>query len=137
MPNAIRRNPATSGKSNPTPAPVNPTPQSNPSSATGRTATPRRRNPSGPKGPVLTWDRDRDVALVKAARSGANLRAEEITEQLRSDPAFDGVESAALTVDKVRLRLGKLRADGINVPDLRRSSYRPDPDYLNSLTHEG
>lgn len=79
----------------------------------------------------LTWNHDRDAALVRAVRMAGGT-AEEVAARLRSDEAFKGVSRGSLTGPKVSFRLRKLTKAGVEDLNLA-GRYTPDVDELNNI----
>ena len=63
------------------------------------------------RGPVLTWNRDRDIALVTVVRSGTDSPHDAV-EILSGMGEFSGVTDA-ITPEKIRARVNALRKAGV------------------------
>ncbi len=87
--------------------------------------------PRAQKGPSLTWNSERDSALVLALSRG-NSRSS-MVDVLYDDPAFNGVEPDAITELKIANRMRILRKQGVSLDKFSRSKYSPDVDELNAL----
>jgi hypothetical protein len=98
-------------------------------------AAPKKGRPRGSVGPKLTFNRERDKAIVMAARAGVSSFSE-LTAQLRNSPAFADAPDGALQVGKVRLRYKKLfdayAEKGVALPEMGHGSYRIDVDALEA-----
>lgn len=65
------------------------------------------KKPRAPKGPSLTWDSDRNLALFRAIKSGMTSKSA-LAHALQSDPAFDDVDPVAFTAAKIGSHINKL-----------------------------
>lgn len=82
------------------------------------------------KGPSLIWTNPRRAALVKAMRKSQT--SGEVVQILKKDKAFEGVEDLVTAV-KVMNEAGKLRKNGVRVPEFSKSKNAIDVDGLNAL----
>jgi hypothetical protein len=89
--------------------------------------------PRKAKGAELTWNADRDAALVGAIAGGIH-NTSDLAEQLASYPMFADVKDA-VTAPKIRLRIYNLRTkQGVAIPEFGRSrGYVVDSAGLNAL----
>lgn len=103
-----------------------------PAQETTQEATQEATQNTQPRGPVLSWNADRDRALAQALADGTR-RKDDLVTALRGHEAFADVPDALVTGQKIQNRMRILRQAGVNVPHLDRTRYSPDSGALNEI----